>query len=189
MENYKTLLIILILLFLSCSLFQSEEVFNDGWTYVKDKDYATALKKFRIDFKDNPDSLDIVCGLFYVHFVFQINDSTKYYLNKSIDIDPDNNKTLFVGGLYYREKDYDSCNYFYEKFVQKNSPLYDPYIFGTTIKTNSFHKIGLSSQYYKENYQFVYDVLKTITDISDSLDLSLTENKLILFDYIKNLEE
>lgn len=190
MENSKTILILLLLLLISsCSLFSPKENLEDGWVYVKEKDYANALKKFRIDYEKYPDSLDIICGMFYIHFLYGKEDSAKKYLEKSFENSKEDDKTLFIGGFYYREKDYDSTNYFYEKYVEKNSPLYDPYIISTTIKSNSFHKIGLSSEYLTKNYQFVYDVLKSITDIPDSLDVNNEADRIKIFEYINGLEE
>lgn len=193
MENRKNFIVVfsilLILFFYSCSLFNQNENLSDGWVYVKEKDYATALKKFRLDYEKNPDSLDIVVGMFYVHFVYGQNDSAKKYLTESFKISENDDKNLFIGSLYYREKDYDSCNFFYEKYVEKNSPFYDPYLISSVIKSNSFHKIGLSCEYLTKNYQFVYDVLKTITNISDSLDINKDEDRIIIFDYINKLEE
>lgn len=193
MENRKNFIIIFLILFLtlfhSCSLFNQDENILDGWIYIKEKDYATALKKFRIDYNKFSDSLDIVVGMFYVHFVYGRNDSAKKYLSESFKISINDDKSLFIGSLYYREKDYDSCNFFYEQYIEKNSPFYDPYIISTVIKSNSFHKIGLSSEYVRKNYQFVYDVLKTITKISDSLDINKDEDRIKIFDYINKLEE
>jgi tetratricopeptide (TPR) repeat protein len=192
MENRKNFiivfLVVLIFLFYSCTLDQEENL-SDGWVYVKEKDFATALKKFRFDYEKFQDSLDIVVGMFYVHFVYGQDDSTKKYLSKSFEISENDDKNLFIGSLYYREKNYDSCNFFYEKYVEKNSPFYNPYLISTVIKSNSFHKIGLSCEFLTKNYQFAYDVLKTITNISDSLDINKDEDRMIIFDYINKLEE
>ncbi|MEO0289008.1 MAG: hypothetical protein ABIN39_00980 [candidate division WOR-3 bacterium] len=193
MENRKNFIVIFsivfILLFYSCTLFNQDENLSDGWVYIKEKDYATALKKFRLDYDRFQDSLDIVVGMFYVHFLYGQNDSAKKYLTESFKISENDDKNLFTGSLYYREKNYDSCNFYYEQYVGKNSPFYDPYIISTVIKSNSFHKIGLSSEFLTKNYQFVYDVLKTITNISDSLDITKDEDRMKIFDYINKLEE
>ncbi|MEO0237753.1 MAG: hypothetical protein ABIN35_05920 [candidate division WOR-3 bacterium] len=196
MENRKNFIIVFSIIFSivslwfnSCSLFNKDKNLSDGWVYVKEKDYATALKKFRFDYNKFPDSLDIVVGMFYVHFVYGQNDSAKKYLSESFKNSENDDKSLFIGSLYYREKNYDSCNLYYEQYVGKNSPNYDPYIISTVIKSNSFHKIGLSSEYLTKNYEFVYNVLKTITNISDSLDINKDEDRIKIFDYINKLEE
>lgn len=188
MENLKNFLIILICLFLSsCSLFDG--INKDGWEYVGEKDYSRALSVFREDYSSFPDSVEIVSGLAYTYFIYEQNDSAFKYLKESETLSAESDYTLFVTILYYRYSDYAKASSAYRTFVSKYNPSFNLYVINDVIRTNSMHKMGLSVEYLREDYQYVYDVLKVVSSISDSLDITTDENRFLMIEYINQLEE
>jgi len=186
MENSKTVLTFLLLIALfSCSII--DPLSEDGWVYVKEKDFSKAHAKFLNDYKDFPDSIDITGGLSYTFFVFDQKDSAKHYLDVSNEFDSENNFSIFVSLMYFRDEP-ESCAREYRKFVSKYSsfPLY---AIRDAVKSNSIHKLGLTNEIKRDSFGFVYTVLKRITDISDSLNIESSADQFEMIEYINRLEE
>ncbi|HAV91599.1 TPA: hypothetical protein DCW38_00195 [candidate division WOR-3 bacterium] len=186
MENRKIILILAVILIItSCSFI--DPLSEDGWTYLKNNDFAKAHARFLRDFSDFPDSLDIVGGLSYTFFAFDERDSAKYYLDLSREIEPDNNFSIFVSLMYFRDEP-ESVSKNYRAFVSKYAefPLY---ALREAVKSNSLHKLGLTNEIERDSFSYIYNILKRITDISDSLDTESSTDRFIMIEYINDLEE
>ncbi|MDD3802810.1 MAG: hypothetical protein PHW02_00295 [bacterium] len=186
MENNKTLLIAFVLIAIAaCSLVNP--LSEDGWVYVKEDNLSKAHAKFLEDFSRFPDSLDIMGGLSYTFLVFNEMDSSKHYLDLTRAKEKDNNFFIFASLLYFRDEP-DSASFQYRKFVSKYSsfPLY---AVRDAIKSNTLHKLGLTTEILRDSFDYAYGVLKRITEIDDSLNMNLDEDRFLVIEYINSLEE
>lgn len=169
----------------SCSML--DPLSEDGWTYVKDGDFSKAHAKFKKDFSSFPDSLDIAGGLSYTFLAFGERDSAKCYLDLSRGMESGNNFSILVSVMYFRDEP-ESVSRDYRIFVSKYSsfPLY---AVRDAVKSNTIHKLGLTAEVRLDSFEYAYSVLKKITDISDTLDMSNDEDKYLVIEYINSLEE
>ncbi|MGE3062145.1 MAG: hypothetical protein AB7T10_00715 [bacterium] len=170
---------------MACSIL--DPLSEDGWTYLKQENFSKAHAKFLQDFSSFPDSLDIVGGLSYTFFAFGERDSAKYYLDLSREIETDNNISLFVSTMYFRDEP-ESASGRYRTFVSKYSsfPLY---AVRDVVKSNTIHKLGLSIEIQRDSFDYAYSILKRITSIDDSLDMNSDEDRFLIIEYINSLEE
>jgi len=179
------LIFFLLILLSSCSII--DPLSDDGWVYIRNNDFSRAHAKFLNDYKEFPDSLDIVGGLSYTFFVFDQNDSAKYYLDISKKISTENNFAIFVSLLYFRDEP-ETVSINYRTFVS-NYTVFPLYAIRDAVKSNTIHKLGLTNEIKRDSFAYIYSVLREITDISNSLDVSNSSDRFIMIEYINDLEE
>lgn len=186
MQTNKTALIILALLMMSCTLFMQE---RDGWHYIYTGDIVSAHKEFLRDYAYAPDSVKHSAGLAYTYFLMDQPDSARVYIDVSSALSSTSGYTLFACLQYARFNDAVMADTVYDDYIDRFGYDRTGFIIDSVISNAYMHKMGLISKYEKGDYDFVYDALKQLTSIPDTLDVQSVQDRAIMLDYIEKLEE
>ncbi len=184
MENYKIVSIIFVLFFIYCS---SIDIPSTGWDYIADNNIELAHREFLRDFVY--DSLvEDAAGLGYTFYLLNVYDSSKYYINIAENMDIHSDYTLFVSLYYNTFNNIAKGDTIYKLFIEKHGISLDDYIIENVFDFAIMHKMGLMCEYELGNFQYTYDILKSISNIPTNLDMTDSDDIKILLDYINNLE-
>lgn len=182
MENNKIALIIIALIVVSCSIITLD---SDGWQLLKRGEINLAHREFLRDYAYEPDSVRYAAGLGYTYFLMSLYDSSLVYIDICYDLDAQSNFTYFSSLVYYSRFDVQKADTVYRDFVEENGTEIDEFVIDSFITSNEIHKMGLMSIYRNGDYSYVYNVLKNISSIPDSL--TMPDESALLPDYIESL--
>lgn len=182
MENRKIIIAILAVIAFSCSLLTLDA---DGWVLLKKGEIHLAHREFLRDYAYEPDSVRYSAGLSYTFFLMEQYDSSLAYINISNSIDRQSNYTFFSSLVYYSRFNTFKADTVYRDFIEKDGTQINVFIIDSFITSNELHKMGLMSIYKNGNYDYVYGVLKSISNIPD--DLTMPDEAVLLLDYIESL--
>ncbi len=169
---------------MSCSLFVKE---RDGWHYIYTGDTVAAHKEFLRDYAYEPENAKHSAGLAYTYFLMNMPDSSEVYIDISAANDSESPYTYFAALQYARFNDAVMADTVYDNFIIDFGYEKTGFVIDSIITESYMHKLGLISKFEKPDYGFVYEALKAMTSISDTLDTLKVEHRAIMLDYIEKL--
>lgn len=184
MENNKIALMLIVLAIMSCTFLTVE---RSGWYYIKHNDVHTAHREFLRDYAYDSGDVGNTAGLAYTFFMLKKPDSSLVYVKQSIALKPDTSITYFVSVNYYHYYGPDSAFAYYSDALEQYGYIKAGQFIDSVVSWPDLHKLGLVSGYETGMYDSVYSILRRISDIDTTLNMSDSSDRIILLDYINRL--
>lgn len=186
MENRKVLTILFFLILAGCTLFIQPQ---DGWEYIYVGDPISALREFTSAYNEDQADAKISAGLSYTYLLLDENESSGVYAEKAAEADSSSKYTIFSQIAYTRFNEPGSTDLWFRKYVSENGYTVLGFYLDTIISNGSVYKLGLSGEYISGEFDYTYEIMKKISSIPDTLDMSSDGDRVLLWDYISRISE